>query len=177
MTASRKKREPKPQAEIDNFVLAAGKGEMEAVKAFLHNYGSRYVNEKASGSGNRALHLAAYFNHLAVVRQLIDAGADVNALDGYRSTPLMVVAVPGHLDIIRELVASGADVAKKHGYVRKTARWYAEANEHPEAVALIDDAPHLRAEKLTHVAEEAATSLMAGIDRPITIRKPLKLSM
>jgi ankyrin repeat protein len=65
--------------------------------------------------GWTALHLAAHYGRPGVVRLLIEAGADVNALADniIGNTPLMAAIAGGNEAIVRELIAAGADPYKK----------------------------------------------------------------
>ncbi|HCR36729.1 MAG TPA: hypothetical protein DIU37_01110 [Opitutae bacterium] len=58
---------------------------------------------------NTLLHLAAEDGHLGMVRQLIQWGASVNALNNFNKTPLHYAAGSGHADVVRLLLAHGAD--------------------------------------------------------------------
>ena len=53
---------------------------------------------------------AAYYGHLARVRELCDWRADIEAADKDGYTPLYYASFRGHLDIVRELLARGANV-------------------------------------------------------------------
>ena len=64
--------------------------------------------------GNTPLHLAAANDKKgAVVRRLINAGADVNAKDNYGWTPLSCASKNGNLDVVIALMGAGADVNAK----------------------------------------------------------------
>jgi ankyrin repeat protein len=71
----------------------------------------------AAGGGLKkatALHLAALRNHHAVVRLLIESGADLDPRDfPDNATPLHFAAIHGDLETIRLLVEAGADVNGK----------------------------------------------------------------
>jgi ankyrin repeat protein len=56
-----------------------------------------------------ALHFAAREGRLEATRALIAAGADLNLLDEYGSTPLILAVVNGHLDVAGALIEAGAD--------------------------------------------------------------------
>jgi ankyrin repeat protein len=64
------------------------------------------ASEVAAYSG---LHAAAHKGDLARLRQLIAAGAPVNARDGYGRTPLHVATFARQREVIRALAAAGAD--------------------------------------------------------------------
>ncbi|CAG9310871.1 unnamed protein product [Blepharisma stoltei] len=50
------------------------------------------------------IHFAAEYGYIDILQELFNAGADVNALDSYQRTPLMVSCGMGNLDIVRYLV-------------------------------------------------------------------------
>ena len=164
-----------PPQDVERFIIAAREGDADAVSAFLKKFGNRGVDSKNT-RGDTALTLAARFNHVSVVRALLAAGAGVDVRDAHRGTALMASAVGGHVEVIRELLAQGADVAKK-SYAHKTALWYAEVNNHRQAAALIADAPRQRAEAAALFVRETAGSLTTGLEKPLVVRKPLKLSI
>jgi len=60
-----------------------------------------------------SLHTCAENGHLDVARDLIEAGADVNAKDNDGFTPLSICAEKGHLNVARALIEAGADVNAK----------------------------------------------------------------
>jgi ankyrin repeat protein len=55
-----------------------------------------------------ALHLAAEHGHAEIVRQLLDAGAAVDAPRLDRKTALILAAANGHADVVRLLLEKGA---------------------------------------------------------------------
>ena len=60
------------------------------------------------------LHRAAHNGHLQTVRYLIEAGADLNALDLGDNTALHWAAMRGHVEIVNLLLQSGADKTVKN---------------------------------------------------------------
>ena len=84
--------------------------------------------------------MACQFGHLAVVRELIAAGADIDAqaTDG-SDTALIRAATEGHDEVVQELLAAGADACLGgHGYMGWTALGAAIANEHSGPPVSVD---------------------------------------
>jgi ankyrin repeat protein len=73
------------------------------------------------------------------VRLLLASGADVNALNRYGQTALMIAAHKGHAPVVHELVARGARLnhTAKFGL---SALMLAVIADHPEVVRLLLDA-------------------------------------
>jgi len=69
--------------------------------------------------GSSALHCAACKGHLAVVIELIKAGADVNATKTSGETPLHKATIAGRACVVAVLLAAGADANKVDSGGRK----------------------------------------------------------
>jgi ankyrin repeat protein len=102
---------------MGDLVRAAAAGEVEAVRALLAagaDVDARWSLK--AGVETTALHAAAENGHGAVVRILLDAGANVNCptieykrnMEG--DTPLLAAARNGHAEIVRLLAEAGADL-------------------------------------------------------------------
>lgn len=59
---------------------------------------------------NAMLHSIAFSGDLALIKQLIASGADVNWKDPYQHTVLMEAAASGRIEVIEELLRSGAEI-------------------------------------------------------------------
>ena len=70
---------------------------------------------------------------------LLDAGADVNALDEHGQTALMNAAVRGDADLARILVGRGAELDHTAKY-RLTALMLAVVNNRPDVVRVLVEA-------------------------------------
>ena len=68
-----------------SIVDAAAKGDLEKVKA--HLAAGTDINERAGEHESTALHAAAYYGNLEIVKFLIEKGADMNAKNKHGQTP------------------------------------------------------------------------------------------
>lgn len=91
---------------------AARSGQLGCVRLLLDN-GSRVNAVTASGSAT-ALHRAAHQGHLAVVQALVQARADVGALDSDGQTALHKAAENGHGAVCAELLRLAPATADLH---------------------------------------------------------------
>ncbi|KUL90278.1 hypothetical protein ZTR_01973 [Talaromyces verruculosus] len=100
------------------FFKASMSGDMQAMKEALT---SREINVNAcpeweDWEGETALHRAAEYGHLEIVRLLISYGADVDRRDVSPvgpKTALHIAAHNGHVAIVQELLQNGADVTTR----------------------------------------------------------------
>lgn len=63
------------------------------------------------------LHLAAEYDRLALVRPVLDMGADVNAMNKFGHTPINYACGWGHREVAVELAMLGADPTIKSTFV------------------------------------------------------------
>jgi ankyrin repeat protein len=84
------------------------------------------------------LHAACYWNHIDIVKLLIENGADINAVNAWNITPLLYAVVCRYHDIVQELLDNGADPqAKAHN--DKTAVGIADLFKDSKLVNLLND--------------------------------------
>jgi hypothetical protein len=97
------------------------------------------LEAKSSKDGYTALMMAANGGQEEAVRMLLDAGAEVNALDKHGNSPIMFAAQHGYDSIVRLLLDQGADrsVRGTHG---KSAAYIARQNGHESTVQLLEGA-------------------------------------
>jgi ankyrin repeat protein len=74
-----------------------------------------YRSTPAMAMAGTALHWAAYFDKLPVLRLLIERGANVNADDGAGVQPIHYAALAGNMDLVRALVDAKAQWTPQPG--------------------------------------------------------------
>lgn len=132
--AIRKLREkgfPDPREEF--LVSSAVTGDLEAVKLFVQAGYS--VNAKSQGSP--AIVSAAMFHQPAVVLYLIEAGADVNAVDDVSTTALMRIADQcDQTAVVKALLKAGArtDIKSAGGANAEDLAGYSNCTENAAAI-------------------------------------------
>lgn len=116
-------KKPAAHKKIDNslsrsLLKAVDKGDVQAIKKLFDGDTIPDVNAKVALGGFTALAIAAYAGHTAVVAALINAGANVDAVNKDGSTALMLAAANGHADAVQILIDAGAhiDIREKGGF-------------------------------------------------------------
>lgn len=90
-------------SEEDDFLLCCKNGDVVSVKELILRDAS-LVKAKSEGSEETGLHLAASFGHIAIVKLLIESGAEINCEDYYHNTPL-AAAVGAHRNEITDYLS------------------------------------------------------------------------
>ncbi len=94
----------------DSFVETVRKGRIATVKRMLASGAS--VNDNRFGVN--VLMYAAKDGHADIVRELLAAGAKLNAKDNDGDTALMYAAIDNRAEIVKDLLMAGADVNAKN---------------------------------------------------------------
>lgn len=96
--------------DADTFVDACERGDIDFVSEALKN--NKYLANTKNKYGKTALMRAASEGQKNIVKLLIDNGADVNAFDENKATPLMWAIGDNRdfPDVVKLLLESGADV-------------------------------------------------------------------
>ena len=137
--------------ELCNAAIA---GDLEAVDRMLNQEASlvncrgevredhrAFMAGEGAADGWTPLHLASYYGQPAVVRRLIEAGADFNSIaeNPLANTPVHTAVVAGQAECVTALLAHGPDLNLKDA-TGMTALDLAKENGASEIVTLIEGA-------------------------------------
>lgn len=131
----------------------------------------------ATGLDADAVISDVYEGHEATVRLLLSRGADVDARDNTRKTPLMWAAHRGHAAIVRLLLEADADIGDKDSGIMTALHWGAlyEVDENVVTV-LIEGGADLEAKDKNGAmpekrAEDARNTRVAGLIKDERLRR------
>ena len=117
--------------------LAAFFGRPDAARVLLA-HGGDVMSAARNSFKVTALHAALAGPTPEIARSLIEAGADVNAVQQDGVTPLHAAARNGRLDLVQLLLEHGADRASRDGKGRNAADRAREGG-HTAVAELLDD--------------------------------------
>lgn len=86
--------------------------------------------------GETPLHIAVDNGDIDITALLLNAGADVNAIDPFYLTPLHIAAWNGDAEIVKLLLQYGAD-PKAEGQYKETPLDIAAREEHHAVIAIL----------------------------------------
>jgi uncharacterized protein len=115
------------------LLASARNGDQAGVERALANGASPNARNRV---GETVLIIALKSDRLALARQMIDAGTDVNQAAVNGITPLMAAAHAGQTEMARLLLAKGADV-NAVDQLKKNAMTYAAGQGQTEIVLLL----------------------------------------
>jgi ankyrin repeat protein len=114
------------------LMIAAIKGNQSAFDVLLQKGAA--INRP----GWTALHYAATSGSDAIVRTLLDRGADIDARSPNRTTPLMMAIYGGHFSTAELLLDRGADITLKNALGMDAAE-FARQGDRRDMIALVAD--------------------------------------
>ncbi|MGK6306794.1 ankyrin repeat domain-containing protein [Variovorax sp. DT-64] len=130
---------PKTDVELRNakdespLMLAALKGQQDLVTRLIAR------DADVNKPGWTPLHYAATGGHVAIMKQLLESYAFIDAQSPNGSTPLMMAAMYGSSAAVQLLLDEGADTAMKN-QLGMTALDFAQRANRPDAVRLLSTA-------------------------------------
>jgi ankyrin repeat protein len=130
---------PKTNVELRNakdespLMLAALKGQQDLVTRLIAR------DADVNKPGWTPLHYAATGGHVAIMKQLLENYAFIDAQSPNGSTPLMMAAMYGSSAAVQLLLDEGADTAMKN-QLGMTALDFAQRANRPDAVRLLSTA-------------------------------------
>jgi ankyrin repeat protein len=137
---------PKTDVEARNakdespLMLAALKGQQELVTRLIAR------DADVNKPGWAPLHYAATGGHVAIMKQLLDNYAFIDAQSPNGTTPLMMAAMYGSTEAVQLLLDEGADITMKN-QLGMTALDFAKRANRPDAVRLLTNAGAAKAKR------------------------------
>ncbi|XP_070603744.1 oxysterol-binding protein-related protein 1 isoform X1 [Erythrolamprus reginae] len=148
----------------------ARNGKNEEVRQLLENmkkgeiiFNINCKGRSKSNFGWTPLHLACYFGHTVVVKDLLEAGADVNVLNDMGDTPLHRASFTGRKEVVMLLLECDADtfIVNGNGQTAKEVTHDKEIREMLEAVERTQE--RKLEELLLQAAREGETGKVAAL--------------
>ncbi len=128
----REKGYPAPSADF--MVMTAVGGDLETLKLFVR---AGYPVDSKSRDGSPAIVSAAMFDHPHIVMYLIEAGANINAVDNVNTTALMRMAEKcDATEAVEALLKAGAklDVKSRGGATALDLAQYSQCSDNAAAI-------------------------------------------
>jgi len=97
--------------------------DIQALIEYVAHYGKDPLNA-ALDKGNTLLHLAAFYGNTALVKELIDRGADQTAINENGDTILHSAVRSGNTELVIDLLSGNADQKAKNRYGNTLLHYY-----------------------------------------------------
>lgn len=100
-------------AELDIFAAVAGNNLEEVRRLVLADRRNvSAVSPNPKNYGRTPLHVCVWENHVDAAKVLINAGADVNALDELHDSPFLLSGAEGRLEILTAIITNAEKVRR-----------------------------------------------------------------
>lgn len=138
--------------------VAVRANDLPTAQRLLTSPSGQLLREERDEIGRTPLLLATELNRVYIAQALIDAGADVNAMDAKQDSPYLLAGAEGRLEILKLSLAHGADLASTNRY-GGTALIPAAEHGHVEVVRTLIAA----GVKVDHINRLGWTALLEAI--------------
>jgi len=159
------------------FMMASYGGDAERLADFITRHPDSLQRRDEDGRTALIKAIAHGTGHIAVMKMLLEKGADINAGDSEGMTPLMFAALHNKPDCLALLLSKGADADAKDQR-GLTAVAYARKLGHTGMVEALENAEELKraAAEAARQLELAAVQAPAhdGVDHRVNVRKPIQ---
>ncbi|XP_028414471.1 transient receptor potential cation channel subfamily A member 1 homolog isoform X2 [Dendronephthya gigantea] len=119
--------------------IAAEENCLEILELLMHHHKAKRLLEESDKYGNTPLHIAAKKGFINAVRQLLNEGADIDAVNLDEQTPLHMAAKSGKENIVKELISNDGTIINDEDADSNTALHLAATNGHHRVIeALLD---------------------------------------
>jgi len=110
----------------NGFLKAVANGDLALIDKFFAHGGKEKWLAVRGEVNKTALHFAAAAGQAAVIKKLLEAGADIEAKDAHNATPLGAAVMARKLDAMKTLIEAGADTkaTTQHGSLLTTSITY-----------------------------------------------------
>jgi len=134
-----------PTKKEDKFIAFAANGELEKVE----NYIKKEININAKNKSKwTALAYACKYNHIEIVKLLIDNGADVNIAVNTGSTPLHIALNGGNTEIAEYLIENNADINVKDIMGMSALAWAAKQGDLELVIFLVKNGADINSQNV-----------------------------
>ncbi|KAF7210629.1 dynein axonemal heavy chain 12 [Nothobranchius furzeri] len=123
--------------EQDSPLVAAILNDQYDLATLLLRYNAK--TDQTGPLNRTALHESAFLGLDNFVHLLLESGADPNALDIKKKTPLSLAAQNGHLNVVEALLQKGARLWSESESESGTTLFDAAASGHPDIITLLLD--------------------------------------
>ncbi|XP_071818880.1 transient receptor potential cation channel subfamily A member 1 homolog isoform X3 [Apostichopus japonicus] len=113
---------------------AAEERQIDALKVLLDHKGAKELIDKSDRYDSTALHVASEKGFLAIIKLLLESGADVDAKNEDELTPLHMAAQNGHVNCILEFVKRDESTVNDEDEFSNTPLHLAALEGHSKAV-------------------------------------------
>lgn len=101
--------------DLDNFMSAASKGDVEGMQAYIDKYGTAKTDAvRGEPAAYTALMWASKAGNVAGINFLLDHGADIDRPDFAGERPVVIAGWMGRTDAVMTLISRGANLGLRN---------------------------------------------------------------